>query len=238
MQRVDDDALARAVEQQRCTDRLVRAVGEFVATGAPLAVVHGDAPFDDTLLHRRCTSAASAAWTRTSASASDSSWTSPSAPSPPGSTTPPPRSRPWTSCTTSSAASRPGPCLRGNGRTRTAAFSLTVPQPDFADYLALAFEEITHWGSESVRIQRRVGIALRDVASRGATGTPVSSHRRHCAPRRLLVVRRGRALSDGHRTSLRRWVREVRATDSRRPPARQGIARPAPEDARPCTNPR
>ena len=50
MQRVDDTALGKAAEKADVTVELLRAVGEFVAAGSPLAVVHGDGEIDDQLL--------------------------------------------------------------------------------------------------------------------------------------------------------------------------------------------
>jgi uncharacterized membrane protein len=51
LQRVDDRALGDAADSQGVSIELLRAVGEFVAKGAPLALVHGEASFDDGRLH-------------------------------------------------------------------------------------------------------------------------------------------------------------------------------------------
>ena len=46
VQRIDDDALLRAAEQQDLAICVLRAVGEFVPAGAPLLEVHGTDPRD------------------------------------------------------------------------------------------------------------------------------------------------------------------------------------------------
>ncbi len=163
LQRLDDDALAKAAGSNDVTIQLVRAVGEFVVTGAPLAVVHGDADLDDDVVERsvhigreRNMEQDVGFGLRQLVDIAERALS-------PGINDP---------TTAVQALDQLHDLVRRLAtralppRQRTdddGHLLLTVPQPDFADYLALAFEEITHWGSESTRIQRRVEIALRDI---------------------------------------------------------------------------
>lgn len=47
--------------------------------------------------------------------------------------------------------------------TAEGRLALYVPQPDFADYLALAVDEIAHWGADADRVQRRLRVMLIDL---------------------------------------------------------------------------
>ena len=38
-----------------------------------------------------------------------------------------------------------------------------VPQPGLADLIGLAVDEIAHWGADVDRVQRRLGVMLRDL---------------------------------------------------------------------------
>jgi uncharacterized membrane protein len=164
LQRVDDSALAKAADSHAVSIELVRAVGEFVATGAPLAVVHGRGGFEDTLLHQSVHIGSERSMDedvgfglRQLVDIAERALS-------PGTNDP---------TTAVQALDQLHDIVR---RLATRALPprqrsdqdgrplVSVPQADFADYLALAFEEITHWGSDSTRILRRVGIALRDIA--------------------------------------------------------------------------
>ena len=42
---------------------------------------------------------------------------------------------------------------------------MVVPQPTWDDYVALALDEIRHWGAGSIQIHQRIGAILDDPAS-------------------------------------------------------------------------
>lgn len=163
VQVVDETALAAAAAGQGVTIELVRAVGEFVATGAPLALVHGEGPFDDRHLHaavhvgrERSMDQDVGFGLRQLVDIAERALS-------PGTNDP---------TTAVQALDHLHDIVRRIAtrvlppRQRAAddgRLVLSVPQPRFADYLALAFDEIAHWGKDSPRIQRRVQIALRDI---------------------------------------------------------------------------
>ena len=160
---VDDAVLAAAAERAEVSIEMLRAVGEFVATGAPLALVHGSAAFEEGRLQaavrvgrERTMDQDVGFGLRQLVDIAERALS-------PGVNDPttavqaldhlhdilrrlatrelPPRQR-----------------VSDDGR-----LLLSVPQPGFADYLALAFDEIAHWGRDSPRVQRRIEIALRDL---------------------------------------------------------------------------
>lgn len=47
---------------------------------------------------------------------------------------------------------------------RDGVLRLRIPMPRWADYLALACDELRHWGADAPRIQRRLEMMLRDLA--------------------------------------------------------------------------
>ena len=165
VQRVDDAALADAAESQGVCIELIRAVGEFVATGAPLALVHGEAPFDDDLVNAavhvgrgRSMDEDVGFGLRQLVDIAERALS-------------PGINDPTTAVQAldhlhdlvrrlATRVVSPRQRTSGDGR-----LVLWVPQPQFADYLALAFDEIAHWGGDSPRVRRRLQIALRDLQS-------------------------------------------------------------------------
>lgn len=189
VQWVDDTALADAAYSQGVCIELIRAVGEFVATGAPLALVHGEGPFDDGRLHagvhlghERSMDEDVGFGLRQLVDIAERALS-------------PGINDPTTAVQaldhlhdiTRRLATRalpPRQRAADDGR-----LLLSVPQPQFDDYLALAFDEIAHWGRASPRIQRRVLIALRDLEAaarpehRPAVIDAITRHQgRHTAP--------------------------------------------------------
>jgi uncharacterized membrane protein len=163
LQWVDDTALTDAATSQGVCVELLRAVGEFVATGAPLALVHGEAPFDDDLLHsavhvgrERSMDQDVGFGLRQLVDIAERALS-------PGINDP---------TTAVQALDHLHDIVRRLAtralppRQRTTddgLLVLSVPQPRFVDYLTLAFDEIAHWGKDSPRVQRRVQVALRDL---------------------------------------------------------------------------
>ncbi|WP_200942641.1 DUF2254 domain-containing protein [Knoellia sp. Soil729] len=180
---IDDTALARAAERAEVSIEMLRAVGEFVATGAPLARVHGRAQFDDGRLHatvrvgrERTMDQDVGFGLRQLVDIAERALS-------------PGVNDPTTAVQAldhlhdivrrlATRALPPRQRVTDEGR-----LLLSVPQPDFADYLALAFDEIAHWGRDSPRIERRIEIALRDLEvaarpeHRGAVTDAIARHR-------------------------------------------------------------
>lgn len=163
VQRVDDRALGHAAESRGVSIELLRAVGEFVAKGAPLARVHGQAPFDDGRLYaavhvgrERSMDEDIGFGLRQLVDIAERALS-------PGINDP---------TTAVQALDQLHDIVRllatralppRQRTTEDGRLVVSIPQPEFADYLGLAFDEIAHWGRDSVRIQRRVQIALLDL---------------------------------------------------------------------------
>lgn len=163
VQRVDDTALAATAADHGVSVEMLRAVGEFVATGAPLARIHGAAAFDEDRVHaavqlgrERSMDQDVGFGLRQLVDIAERALS-------PGVNDP----------TTAVQAldhihdivrrlvSRDLPLRQrcaDDGR-----LLLSVPQPRVEDYLALAFDEVSHWGRDAPRVRRRVRVALRDV---------------------------------------------------------------------------
>lgn len=164
VQRVDDTALGKAAEKADVTVELLRAVGEFVATGSPLAVVHGEGEFDEEML------LAAVQLGRERSMEQDIGFglrqlvdiaeraLSPGVNDP----TTAVQALDHLHDLVRRLASRP---LVPRQRTSDdGRLLVTVPQAGFADHLGLAFDEIAHWGKDSPRVQRRIQVALCDIA--------------------------------------------------------------------------
>ena len=163
VQWVDDDALVEAAQREGVMIELLRAVGEFVPSGAPLALVHGDAPFDDDTLHQavhlgreRSMDQDLGFGLRQLVDIAERALS-------------PGVNDPTTAVQAidhlhdivrrlATRALPPRQHVTDDGQVL-----LSVPQPRFGDYLALAFDEIIRWGEDSPRIQRRVRVALLDI---------------------------------------------------------------------------
>ncbi len=163
VQWVDDVALADLADRHGVSIEMLRAVGEYVAHGAPLARVHGEATFDEARLH------AAVHLGRERSMDQDVGFGLRQLVDIAERALSPGINDPTTAIQALDhlhdivrrLATRPLP-----PRQRTSddgRLLVTVPQPRLADYLALAFDEITHWGKDSPRVQRRVQVALRDL---------------------------------------------------------------------------
>jgi uncharacterized membrane protein len=163
VQWVDDDALATAADADGVTIELLRAVGEFVPTGAPLALVRGELSFDERRVH------AAVHLGRERSMDQDVGFGLRQLVDIAERALSPGVNDPTTAVQAldhlhdivrrlATRALPPRQRTSDDGR-----LVLSVPQPRFDDYLALAFDEITHWGKDSPRVRRRVQIALSDL---------------------------------------------------------------------------
>ena len=163
LQWVEDAKLADAAQRQGVSIELLRAVGEFVPGGAPLALVHGDAPFDDNTLHE------AVHFGRERSMDQDVGFGLRQLVDIAERALSPGINDPTTAVQAidhlhdilrrlATRALTPRQHVTGDGE-----LVLSVPQPRFSDYLALAFDEILRWGEDSPRIQRRVHVALLDL---------------------------------------------------------------------------
>ena len=191
VQRVDDSALLALAEEHGVTVELRRAVGEFVATGAVLLVIHGSSPPDDGPLRaavqlgrERSMDEDVAFGLRQLVDIAERALS-------PGINDP---------TTAVQAVDQLHDLLRRlatralppRQRTlRSGALAVSVPQLDFAGYLHLAVDEVAHWGKDSERIRRRLEVMLRDLEEsagpehRAAVAAAIGRHVGHGrSPRR------------------------------------------------------
>jgi uncharacterized membrane protein len=163
VQWVDDGALMDAAQRQGVSIVMLRAVGEFVPGGAPLALVHGDAKFDDSTLR------AAVHLGRERSMDQDVGFGLRQLVDIAERALSPGVNDPTTAVQAidhlhdivrrlATRALPPRQHVADDGQVL-----LSVPQPQFSDYLALAFDEIMRWGGDSPRIQRRVHVALLDL---------------------------------------------------------------------------
>ncbi len=163
VQRVDDEALGDAADSQGVSIELLRAVGEFVAKGAPLALAHGEASFDDGCLYaavhvgrERSMDEDIGFGLRQLVDIAERALS-------PGINDPTTAVQALDQLhdIVRRLATRALP--RRQRTTEDGRLVVSVPQPGFADYLELAFDEIAYWGRDSARVRRRVQIALLDL---------------------------------------------------------------------------
>ena len=163
VQSVDDTALARLAEQHGVTIRLLRAPGEFVPAGAPLLAVYGDPVPDEDALRSAVVQGTERALRedvgfglRQLVDIAERALS-------------PGINDPTTAVQVVDQlhdllrrlATRP---LRPRQRQADDGQLLVdVPEPAFADYLALSVDEIAHWGGDSDRVLRRLRVMLLDV---------------------------------------------------------------------------
>ena len=163
VQHVDDDAIAAVAARHGVRVELLRAVGEFVPSGAPIARVHGEAPVDDDIVH------ASVVLGRERSMDQDVGFGLRQLVDIAERALSPGVNDPTTAVQAIDhihdivrrLATRPLPArqrVADDGR-----LLLSVPQPTLEDYLGLAFDEVVRWGKDSPRIQRRVRVALEDI---------------------------------------------------------------------------
>ncbi|TGN65725.1 DUF2254 domain-containing protein [Nocardioides eburneiflavus] len=164
VQRVDDRALLELAEEHGVTICLLRAIGEFVPEGAPLVEVHGDVVPDEEALRahvhlgkERALDEDVGFGLRQLIDIAERALS-------------PGVNDPTTAVQVIDQlhdllrrlATRPLPPrqrITGAGR-----LAVHVPGPGFSDYLALAVDEIAHWGSDVDRVQHRLGVLLRDLS--------------------------------------------------------------------------
>jgi len=163
VQWVDDDALAMAADTQGVEIELLRAVGEFVPTAAPLALVRGGSSVDESRIRAAVHFGSERSMDQDVGFGMRQLVDIAERALSPGINDP---------TTAVQALDHLHDIVRRLAtralppRQRTSddgRLLLSVPQPQFDDYLALAFDEIAFWGKESPRIRRRVEIALRDI---------------------------------------------------------------------------
>ncbi len=163
VQRIDDDALQHLAQQHHVTVCLLRAVGEYVPTGAPLLKVYGEDPPPDDHLRAAVHSGRERSLDedvgfglRQLVDVAERALS-------------PGINDPTTAVQVIDQlhdllrylATRPLPPrqrVTDDGR-----LAVDIPQPDFADYLSLAVDEIAHWGADYERIQRRLRVMLHDL---------------------------------------------------------------------------
>ena len=163
VQRIDDEALLHAAEEEDLTICVLRAVGEFVPAGAPIIEVHGEAPGDlerfggaVELGTERSLDEDVGFGFRQLVDIAERALS-------PGTNDP---------STAVQAidqlhdllrhlATRPLPPRQRF--TQAGRLAVDVPGPAFADYLGLATDEIARWGADSSRVQRRLDAMLVDL---------------------------------------------------------------------------
>jgi uncharacterized membrane protein len=163
VQQVDDQTLLDLAEEHSVTICLLRAVGEFVPTGAPLMEVHGARPPDDGPLlaavhlgKERTLDEDVAFGLRQLVDIAERALS-------------PGINDPSTAVQVIDQlhdllrrlVTRPLPPRQHPGRAGRLA--VHVPQPDLEDLIGLAVDEIAHCGAEVDRVPRRLGVMLRDL---------------------------------------------------------------------------
>jgi uncharacterized membrane protein len=163
VQCVDDDALSAVAEDHDATIRVLRAVGEFVPAGAPLLDVYAEQP-----LPRRPLLAAIRLDTERSLD-QDVGFGLRQLVDIAERALSPGVNDPTTAVQVvdqlhdllrrlATRPLRPRRTVTSEGR-----LIVEVPEPDFAEYLALAVEEIARWGADDDRVLRRLGVMLDDL---------------------------------------------------------------------------
>jgi uncharacterized membrane protein len=163
VQQVDDQALAVLAEEHGVTICLLRGLGEFVPEGGALLEVHGDGQPDErsTRSHVHLGNERSAEedvgfGLRQLVDVAERALS-------PGINDP---------TTAMQVVDQLHDLLRRLATrslpprqvvTDSGRLAVDVPQPAFADYLALAVDEIAHWGADVERVQQRLGVMLRDL---------------------------------------------------------------------------
>lgn len=164
LQSVDDTALAAVASSHGVSIEMLRSVGEFVATGAPLALVHGEAgQLDDDPVH------AAVHLGRERSMDEDVGFGLRQLVDIAERALSPGVNDPTTAVQAIDhihdivrrLATRALPPRQRRGDD--GRLLVSVPQPQIEDYLVLAFDEIARWGSDSPRIQRRLRVALADI---------------------------------------------------------------------------
>ncbi len=163
VQQIDDQALLELAEEQGMTICLLRAVGEFVPAGAALLEVHGeDLPDDGTLrshVHlgtERSLDEDVGFGLRQLVDIAERALS-------PGVNDPTTAVQVIDQLHDLLRRLATRPLTPRQEITESGELAVHVPQPILADYLALAIDEIAHWGADVERIQQRLGVMLRDL---------------------------------------------------------------------------
>ena len=195
--------LSDAAQRHGVSVELLRAVGEFVPAGAPLALVHGDAPFDDNMLH------AAVHFGRERSMDQDVGFGLRQLVDIAERALSPGVNDPTTAVQAidhlhdimrrlATRALPPRQHVTDDGQ-----FVLSVPQPRFSDYLALAFDEILRWGEDRPTYPTSGASRAPRPGRRSTTRAPSRGARGNRAPPCASADRAGRrAVAVRHRASL------------------------------------
>jgi uncharacterized membrane protein len=163
VQQVDDGALLRLAEEHGLTICLLRAVGEFVPGGAPLLEVHGEGHPDDASLRsavhlgkERALDEDVGFGLRQLVDIAERALS-------PGINDPTTAVQVIDQLHDLLRRLATRPLLARQQMNRSGRLAVHVPQPDLEDHITLAVDEIAHWGADVERVQRRLGVMLRDL---------------------------------------------------------------------------
>lgn len=176
LQQVDDRALARLAEDHGVTICLLRAVGEFVPAGAVLLEVHGDGRVDEAALRtavhlgkERSLDEDVAFGLRQLVDIAERALS-------PGINDPTTAVQVVDQLHDLLRRLVSRPLTPRQQRDRSGRLTVHVPQPDLAGLVALTVDEIARCGADVPRIQRRLGVMLRDLHD-----AAIPAHRRTVA---------------------------------------------------------
>jgi uncharacterized membrane protein len=163
VQQVDDQALRGLAEEHAVTICLLRAVGEFVPEGAVLLEVHGENLPDDAALRahvhlgkERTLDEDVGFGLRQLVDIAERALS-------PGVNDPTTAVQVIDQIHDLLRRLATRPVLARQEVTGAGRLAVHVPQPDLADHLALAVDEIAYWGADVERVQRRLAVMLRDL---------------------------------------------------------------------------
>ena len=163
VQQVDDQALLALAEEHDVTICLLRAVGEFVPGSAPLLEVHGEGRPDGDALRaavhvgkERALDEDVGFGLRQLVDIAERALS-------PGINDPTTAVQVIDQLHDLLRRLATRPLLPRQCVDRSGRLAVHVPQPGLADLLDLAVDEIAHWGADVDRVQRRLGVMLRDL---------------------------------------------------------------------------
>jgi uncharacterized membrane protein len=163
VQQVDDQALRELAEEHGVTICLLRAVGEFVPEGAPLLEVNGEGAPDDRSLHaavllgkERALDEDVGFGLRQLVDIAERALS-------PGINDPTTAVQVIDQLHDLLRRLATRPLLPRQQLGESGRLAVHVPQPELKDHIDLAVDEIAHWGADVERVQRRLGVMLRDV---------------------------------------------------------------------------
>ena len=163
VQQVDDQDLLDLAQEHGVTICLLRAVGEFVPSGAVLLEVHGEEPPDDGALRssvhigkERALDEDPGFGLRQLVDIAERALS-------PGINDPSTAMQVIDQLHDLLRRLASRPLLPRQRVDDDGRLALHVPQPSFEDHLHVAVDEIAHWGADSPRVQRRLRVMLADV---------------------------------------------------------------------------